>query len=72
MQPRLHVTIDVTTMKGLGLNVSRVLLAINVKQSDNGPPFIGSSNAISDTMAGEEVVSLIQRSVSKANVAQTS
>jgi len=54
------VTINVTTWKGLGLNVSRVLLAINVKESDNGLPFMGSNNALPDTMAGEEVVSLVQ------------
>jgi len=46
------VTIDVATRKGLGLNVSRVLLAINVKESDNGLSFMGSSNALSDTMLG--------------------
>jgi len=56
----LHVTINVITWKGLGLNVGRVLLAINVEESDNGPPFMGSSNALPDTMVGEEVVSLVQ------------
>jgi len=60
MQPRLHVTINVTTWKGLGLNVSRVFRAINVKESDNGLSFMGSSNALPDTMVGKEVVSLVQ------------
>jgi len=54
------VTTDVATRKGLGLNVSRVLLAINVKESDNRLSFMGGSNALSDMMVGEEVVSLVQ------------
>jgi len=35
MQPRLHVTTNVTDLKGLCLGVHRVLLAINVEESNN-------------------------------------
>jgi len=41
VQPRFHVTTNVAAWKGLGLNVGRVLLAINVEESDNdGFPFM--------------------------------
>jgi len=52
--------IDVTTWKGLGLNICRVLLAINVKESDDGFPFMCGSNALPDAMVGKEVLSLVQ------------
>jgi len=60
MQPRLHVTINVTARKGLGLDVGRVLLAINVEESDNGSPFMCGSNALPNSVVGKEVVPLVQ------------
>jgi len=60
MQTRLYVTINVTAWQGLGLDVGRALLAINVEEYDNGPPFMCGSNALPNLMVDNKVVPLVQ------------